>query len=70
MGWETRQRGRRYYTRARRAGGLIVREYIGTGRAAELVALLGEREREELDAARAEDRERRAKTEAADLLIE
>ena len=45
MGWEDRERGTRYYTRSRREGGRIVREYIGTGPLAELAALQDEADR-------------------------
>jgi hypothetical protein len=39
MGWETRERGSSYYTRSKWKGGQVVRQYVGTGPLAELIAL-------------------------------
>jgi hypothetical protein len=62
MGWD---RGR-YYTRSRKVNGRVVREYVGTGEAAELVSRMDAIQRASREAARADRRARRAELAALD----
>lgn len=64
MSWEKRKRGGRYYTRSRRVNGRIVREYIGSGRIAELAAQLDELDREERELERFQLQHEKAQAEA------
>jgi hypothetical protein len=77
MGWD---KGR-YYTRSKKVKGRIVREYVGIGRVAELVAQMDaqERERRQLEALElrleksdlaALDADIKALSEAADLVAQ
>ena len=67
MGWEPRERGGLYYTRSRREGGRVVREYVGSGEIAEALAQADEtiRRVRELEWAR-----RRAEAERLEALAD
>jgi hypothetical protein len=62
MGWD---RGR-YYSRSRKINGRVVREYVGTGRVAELAAELDAIERQRREAERAAWLTKRAELDALD----
>jgi hypothetical protein len=68
VSWEKRARGGLYYTRSRRVGGRVVREYVGTGEVAEFLASLDARDRAQRQsrtAAWRTQREQLGRTEAA-----
>jgi hypothetical protein len=66
MGWD---KGR-YYTRSRKVKGRVVREYVGTGEVAELVAQMDTIERERREAERADRRAERAELDALEAPLD
>jgi hypothetical protein len=63
MGWD---KNGRYYTRSKRVNGRVVREYVGGGRAGELVAQLDALERQKRETERECARVERERVEALD----
>jgi hypothetical protein len=70
MAWERRLRGTAYYTRSRKVGGLVVRQYIGAGPTGELAAQLDALERERRETERAAWRAEKAELEALDAPLD
>ena len=58
MAWERRKRGGNYYTRSWRRNGRVVREYVGTGPFAEIIAASDRTRRELRKAEREEEKDR------------
>ena len=70
MAWETRNGRGSYYTRSRRYGKRIVREYYGCGEAAALIAMEDVLERQTRQAEAARRREQAAEDQRLDAEIE
>lgn len=70
MAWERRERGGLYYTRSRWEGGRVLREYVGTGPAAEKAAALDDLERRRREEEAAAERFERERLDALEKPVE
>lgn len=69
MSWEKRGDWGPYYTRSRRQGGKIQREYVGTGKPARIIATFDDLDREEREAKAWTWREQKARDAELDGMI-
>ena len=70
MAWEKRERGGRYYYRSKREGGQVVKQYVGTGKRAELAAAQDEAEQQQRATRAHAWRQERDRFESSDLAVE
>jgi hypothetical protein len=70
MSWETRNGCGNYYTRSRRSGGRIIREYIGIGNYALVIAHDDAQERQKRQAEAARLRRQKASDQSLDTQID
>jgi hypothetical protein len=68
--WERRERGGLYYTRSRKEGGRVVREYVGGGLLGELAARMDAEERRQREEEKASQREERERLDALAAPVE
>ena len=69
MAWEPRRGRGRYYTRSRREGGRVVREYVGSGEVAEAIATLEGLDAGRRDLKRAEEASEKAEARQAQAAL-
>ncbi len=70
MAWERRKRGGFYYTRSRKVGGRVVREYVGGGLVGQFAAATDAEQRAERKARAEAFRTESARLEAVDVPVD